>query len=392
MYASCYHRCLPALALAMLSLWGGGCKDRPPDEAPAGDEFDNVPPEAQPFQCVAFSPAGKLLAAGRGTYHSGRGTYVEAWAKVREYVAVWPTDTWANPRVYQNNLSSSVEGVAFTADGRELIAASDAYEPPAKGGKHWHWDGKRIYSWLVDTGKPKDTIALKDFPGAGFVERMAYAPKADLVGLAISGGEPLVINRKAGKPKYVPEGHNERNSTCLAFSPDEKTLASCVRLFDYDKPPRRPLRLYAADTGKLLAQSDAGGAEPRRAAFSPKGDRLAVACQGGEVLSVAADLSKIEATGRITVAGWVSGVAYSPNGDTVAVATKYAVYLLDAKDMKVIRRLGDKLATVGGIAFSPDGKLLAAAYGTTYSILKEKPAGGVLVWEVATGKLIKELK
>lgn len=403
MHASRRNCYLPVLVLAALSLCGGGCKDHSPDAAPAGEEYENVPPDANPFFCVAFSPDGKLLAAGRGNYFNGRGTHIESLPRINEHVAVWRTDSWSITRVYQNNLMSDVKGAAFTADGQEIIATSDAYTPPPKGAKpyDWRWDGKRIYSWVVETGTPKEVIVLKELPdfsgsqfgiASGWVQQMAYAPKAGLVGLALLGDRPVVIDLKTRKPRYVPEGHQERDSTCLTFSPDEKTLASCVQRLNTEKPDFRPLRLYAADTGKLLAQSDAGGAEPRRAAFSPKGDRLAVMCQGGEVLSVTADLSKIEATGRITVAGWVSGVAYSPAGDTVAVATKHAVYLLNAKDMKVIRRLGEKLATVGGIAFSPDGKLLAAAYGTTYSILKEKPAGGVLVWEVATGKLIKELK
>ena len=51
------------------------------------------------------------------------------------------------------------------------------------------------------------------------------------------------------------------------------------------------------------------------------------------------------------------------------------------------------MAHVRAVAFSPDGKLLAAAYGTVEEDTpREKPAGGVLVCEVATGKLIKELK
>jgi WD40 repeat protein len=172
------------------------------------------------------------------------------------------------------------------------------------------------------------------------------------------------------------------------------------------------VRLFAADTGKLLAQSDAGGTIPYSLTFSPDGTRLAVGCNAGELLFLTANLDKIEHTLRVATPvpvkkdstyeanHWVQpttarvvSVAYSPKGDILAAATKDAVRLIDVKGKKITRVVGEKLAHVRAVTFSPDGKLLAAAYGTQeQDYEREQPAGGVLVWEVATGKLIKELK
>lgn len=387
-----------SLAVGLLAVLSTGCDRK----------------SAPPFFCVAFSPDGKLLAAGRGTYLSpwynqGNGN---------GEVGVWPTHTWTEPRVLENDLTGSVRGVAFSGDGREVVACSDAFVKVR--GSVSPWDGKRIYSWMIDSGKPNEPLVLKKLPeysatqfgiANGHIEQMAYAPKAGLVALALTGDWPLIVDLKTRKPKCVLEGHQDRSSTCLAFSPDEKKLASCVYQFTNDKDPR-PVRLFAADTGKLLTTSAADGTVPICLAFSPDGAQLAVGCNGGELLFLTANLDKIEHTIRVATPAplkkdptfeanhWVQpttarvlAVAYSPKGDILAAATKDAVRLIDVKQKKVTRVLGEKLAHVRAVTFSPDGKLLAAAYGTQeQDYEREQPAGGVLVWEVATGKLIKDLK
>src|SRR5262249_54866736 len=92
-------------------------------------------------------------------------------------------------------------------------------------------------------------------------------------------------------------------------------------------------------------------------------------------------------------------IAYSPNGNLVAVGTAgfwgpapSKIYLIDPKEEKVTGTLTEDIASLNALAFSPDGKLLAGAFGTTYGADEQKPTGGVLVWDVATGKLIKDLK
>jgi WD40 repeat protein len=276
----------------------------------------DTPAETEPLtcHCLAFSLDGKLLAVGRGAYANPSG------GKGSGDVVVWPTDTWANPRVFRNDLTSDVEGIAFAGEGREIIAAGNAYLRNVPGTAP-RWDGKRIYSWVVASGNPKESIVLRDnrsddfMKYAGFVSQMAYSPKLDLVGLALSGDRPLAIDLKTRKPKYLLEGHTH-NGICLAFSPDGKTLASCQ--YQVATQPRRPLILVAADTGKFLREADVGF-HACRLAFSPEGDRLAIGGMGGEVCFVTSDFKK--SSEKVSISDHpVTAIAYSPTGDVVAVA------------------------------------------------------------------------
>ena len=78
-------------------------------------------------------------------------------------------------------------------------------------------------------------------------------------------------------------------------------------------------------------------------------------------------------------------VAFSPDGKTLAAEYYDGVVLWDVTTRK---RLEDKLPVeeggVGGVAFSPDGKTLAAGYGHS------RGGGGVVLWDVATRKRLAE--
>jgi hypothetical protein len=78
---------------------------------------------------------------------------------------------------------------------------------------------------------------------------------------------------------------------------------------------------------------------------------------------------------------WVLGLAFSPDGRFLAAGSSdYAVYLWDVSTGNLLQTLGGHRAPVWAVAFSPDGQLLASA----------STDGTVRLWE-PTGKLVRVL-
>jgi WD40 repeat protein len=83
--------------------------------------------------------------------------------------------------------------------------------------------------------------------------------------------------------------------------------------------------------------------------------------------------------------GPVGAVAFSPNGQLLAaVTTNAGVMLWEVATGHRLGALQDRKRHVNAIAFSPDGEVLAAASA-------DYAAGPVQIWEVSTGRLLREL-
>ncbi|MFH0901235.1 MAG: WD40 repeat domain-containing protein, partial [Pseudomonadota bacterium] len=76
-----------------------------------------------------------------------------------------------------------------------------------------------------------------------------------------------------------------------------------------------------------------------------------------------------------TLGGWLHDVAFSPDGKTVAAAcTDGRVHLIDAQT-SALRTLRGRVGAFSSVAFSPDGRYLAAG----------AEAGAVVLWDLAQG-------
>jgi len=82
----------------------------------------------------------------------------------------------------------------------------------------------------------------------------------------------------------------------------------------------------------------------------------------------------------------VGAVAFSPDGSSLAVAGYQVVHIFDAASGRITAELSGHADLVRSVAFSADGKLLAAAGGAPAQF------GEVKVWDVETGKLRKAIK
>ena len=106
--------------------------------------------------------------------------------------------------------------------------------------------------------------------------------------------------------------------------------------------------------------------------------------QGEEVSGGAPTLPMIAA--RRDVPTPVGAVAFSPDGSTLAVAGYQEVHIFDTAGGRVTRALGGHADLVRSVAFSADGKLLAAAGGAPAQF------GEVKVWDVENGELRQAIK
>jgi WD40 repeat protein len=249
---------------------------------------------------------------------------------------------------------NGVSSVGFSPDGKTLVSGS--------------WD-KTIKLWDVATGKLTATLF-----GHRSVPRVAFAPDGKTVASVSEDRTVRLWDVATGRTRAVLEGHSAR-AFCIAYSPDGKWIATGAGVFDDDRDQTA--------AGEIILWDAANGSEAGRfsghrkavlsVAFSPDGKTLVSGSVDSTVRlwDVATRRERVRPT-LIDDPGWVQGVAFAPDGRMIAAGLHQWAILWDAASGQPIARTARHANNVKPVAFAPDGQSFA-----TGSQGKE-----VMIWDV----------
>jgi WD40 repeat protein len=384
----------------------------------SGKELPKLPGHPMGVNAIAFSPDGGRLAVAGGDGP------VRVWHLVKD----------DEPQILAGH-ERGVESVAFL-DANTLLSGSfdrtlRLWDLVTGKTKSQHYftvlrfvaapDGKQIAPWntpwqfhLYDPVTAKEQVRCNGHMGC--IEHAAYSPDGKFLATVGDDCTLRLWNPATGAEVRPAGGHNGYVS-CVAFLSDNETLVSG----GWDQH----IRMWEARTGKELRQHERKGVVTA-VDLSPDGKLLA--SSGGHLdhaiylydVATGKVVHKIEGTEsfwsihfsadgkRLTAATygqvlvWETGkwallhridvpagdhvfvLAVSPDAATIAVANAVHntptehVELVDVATGKRIHKLKWSGYQVAGMAFSPDGKRLAA--GGSF----DEPDIGW--WDLATGK------
>ncbi|HLK56497.1 MAG TPA: AAA-like domain-containing protein [Chthonomonadaceae bacterium] len=383
---------------------------------------------------VAFSPDGKWLASGDGA---------------RE-LKLWDVASWRKKDFFPANIGHIIYSVAFSPDGRWLVAGSRDGEINRWAVSSWnallgiHTGSLLSLAFSPDcqtlaVGRVNGNVELWNVPARHKVADLS-GHKAEVNGVAFSpDGKSLATGSWDGtirlwdvavqKTVHTFIGHTNR-VTSVAFSANGKWLASGgsieVKVWDtrhqdmnpyqlrdylgwmpgypssltyspngalgqlivapkhytviqWNYADKRPKTIYSAQTPR--ERTLAG--QVSIATFSPDGKILALGTEDGKAIlwdtTSGRQIAPIPVNMHPINNSDVAALAFSPDGRRLAAASgdPALVTVLDIASGRQIKQFKHTNGARRGLAFSPDGKMLAAANWQ----------GRVYLWDLVTNKL-----
>jgi WD40 repeat protein len=410
--------------------------------ADSGRELQKLSGHRSPVFCVAFSPDGRLLASAGANgnvkiWELENGRVIQsltgnsgavlsmAFSPDARYLAygggdstvrVWDVESGVQRVVYRGH-TGSVETVCFSPDGQRLVSFSSAQ------GEVKVWDLTRHPQYAVFAHTASDVEALAfsddgrllrtatvggslqawDTQTGVLLDEFAVGTNREVptpgVPASFSAGGKAYAARSQSDSRIMqiwdPTSGREVRAlsamawpvVCVRFGPDGKRLAVCG-CEPKGTGNRHEVSIWdTASTTKLLTQTGRG--QVFNAVFSPDGETLALAKQGGFValLGVAGGQSSLDFKCHSSDVG---ALAFHPKGKLIATGG------LEDRTVKLWEPANDinsrgielkELHTLPApsflcdLAFSPDGKRLA---GISRDLVK--------IWDVDTGYEVLTLR
>ncbi len=306
---------------------------------------------------LTFSPDGKTLAWGGESGGSEQGL-IHLWDLAE-----------GKERLPAGRLLEPINSVAFSPDGKTLLTVGAGYRD------------EPLRFWETTTGKQ-----LRQFKEVYLDPTATLSPTGRL--LATEGEKLQLWDLTAGKEIPLPKKAPRYSTTAMAFSPDERFLAvggkGTIRFLDTAKGEER--RSFGK-LGRIFS-----------IAFSADGKELLALNVGGDGLSIKVwnvEDGKLTQTIRDRNLAISKSMAVSSDGRILAAISHTVdrrigtvvdtwVVLWDLTTGKPLRELRPTRKSEAGftsgissLAFSPDDRTLACAYGRE---------GAIRLWESATGQ------
>jgi RNA polymerase sigma factor (sigma-70 family) len=390
---------------------------------------------------IRYSPDGTRLAAGdgRGVVHvfdtrtglvvreiraSGRNGWDDAvplYSPGGEFLAIVTSggrvSVWEVPPAKPERIAEKGAAQLWKLSPQDADVKRLAFSPDGKvlaGGEEG--EGKRVRLWDAASGKELRTSAAHPENITG----LAFAPDGKTLATSCEDGGVRLFDPTTCKERRRIE-HSGKKALAVAYSPDGKMIAWTLSGTRDDKAVNE-LVLWDAESAKEVARSTWGDGAVSQLVFTPDGRQVLGADASGThvwnaetakedrflrgvgigkypTLAVARDGKTLAAPWMKEVAFYeiatgarrersgperqLTALAYAPDGKTVATGGEGGtLYLYDAATGKLLRELPRAGQGVKGVAFAPDGKMLAVAGGLSAS---------VGIWDAESGTLVRTI-
>jgi DNA-binding SARP family transcriptional activator/WD40 repeat protein len=280
-------------------------------------------------------------------------------------VLVWDVAT-ASLRETLTGHAGRVLGPAFSPNGKTLYTVGLEGEAIA-----WDLGGARRFAPRFRAGSGNVDPRL-DIDAA--VARFALSPDGRRIATAELNGRTTVADLVTGRQLFeTPPPHGGRVLD-VAWNPDGRTFATAGAFGDVQS-------WHAANGSRAISFQGLFGQNAHAVAFNAKGTLLAAASEGGGVYLWDPRTGK-PAGGPLHTDVPAYDLAFSPDGKELAAAllgngVAY-VWRLPSKSLAFIVTIDDEVNRGDAVAFSPDGKLLATGGGS----------GLVKFWDAQTGRQV----
>ena len=286
---------------------------------------------------VAISPGGATLASGS----------LDGTIRIWDLVTLQPLGSLTGH-------TAAVLSLAFSPDGSSLASASEDHTV-----KLWDasgWTGPRPVELVRISGDNQQAAPGEELAAPFVVEvRDQHGnplPGAEVTFAVTDGGGTLGRRFSDEKKTTDADGRTESSLLTLGPAPGTNTVVASVG--------------------------------PGQATFTAVGAGTPVVSTGGDHQTWHLPDGAIARLGKGRLSQGERAIALSPDGGKLAAVSSIGIWLYDVETLQLLGHFPTALNRSGSVAFSPDGRLLAA------SPVDQDPT--TRIWDIAAGEVTVELE